>query len=93
MPGGAHLVVVWKHRRDLSTHESHFLLRDLVDRPRAGVEGVVGGIFPWELPLPCLERSLLGFVRRQYLLVDSQVLPSDGYKELQDKQHVFTGIM
>jgi len=54
---------MWKHRRDLSTHESDFLLRDLIDSPGAGVEGVVGGLFSRELPLPCLERSLLGFVR------------------------------
>ena len=84
---------MWKHRRDLSTHESHFLLRDLVDRPGAGVEGMVGGVFSRELPLPCLERSLLGFVGRQHLLVDRLVVASDAHKELQDKQHVFRGML
>ena len=78
-----YFVVMWKHRRDLTTHKSDFLLRDLVDCPRAWIEGVVGRVFGGELPLPRLEGTLLGSVRGQHLLVDWHTVPSDAHQELQ----------
>ena len=76
-----------KDRRDLTTHESDFLLRDLVDSPRSWIEGVVGRVFSGELPLPRLEGTLLRSVRGQHLLVDCDAIPSDAHQELQAKRH------
>ena len=82
-----YFVVMRKHGRDLATHESDFLLWDLVDCPRAWIEGVVGCVCSGELPLPRLEGALLRSVRGQHLLVDWYTVPPDAHQELQAERH------